>query len=126
MGLGHRFMSDQEQNQNNIGISLNIVDKNIELFLELQGNLILGRSYPHTSHFSGVDLTAFDAYSLEVSRNHAFLKYENDQLILIDNNSAHGTYLNEERLKPMKPYKVQVNDQICLGSLELVVTLIDS
>ena len=117
-------MTSQRDQHRTIAVSLQVVNKDTELFVELDNYLTLGRSYPQTSAFSGIDLTAFDAYTLDVSRNHAFLQFINDHIVIIDNHSTHGTFLNNVRLEPMKQYPIAINDHIRLGALELVVNVI--
>lgn len=94
----------------------------IELFVEINQLTKIGRSYPQIYDYDGIDLSAFDAYMLGVSRDHAFFKYIRDILVLIDNSSANGTQLNAQLLEPLTPYAIQAGDTVQLGSLEFIVT----
>jgi pSer/pThr/pTyr-binding forkhead associated (FHA) protein len=50
-----------------------------------------------------------------ISRRHAVLANRNNQVVIIDQHSTHGTYLNAEKLKPMEPAAVHNMDIITLG-----------
>lgn len=50
-----------------------------------------------------------------VSRNHAYLRYEQGSLWLTDQRSRNGTFLNKNRLKDV-PLRVNMGDQIQLGN----------
>ncbi len=94
----------------------------IELFVEINQLTKIGRSYPQIYDYDGIDLSAFDAYMLGVSRDHAFFKYMRGTLVLVDNSSANGTQLNAQLLEPMIPYAIEAGDTIQLGTLEFIVT----
>ncbi|MGJ3239143.1 MAG: FHA domain-containing protein [Anaerolineae bacterium] len=102
-------------------LGLYIIAQNIELVVDLHDLNIIGRSYPQNGQFEGIDFSAFDAYTLGVSRKHLILKRYDDQLLIIDNNSTNGTYLNDEKLKPLQAYQVQHDDHVRLGGLEIII-----
>ncbi len=70
-----------------------------------------------------VDLTEYHAHLLGVSRKHAVIRFSHEGPVLEDLNSQNGTWLNEERLDPNKPYPLRHSDQIRLGQLILFVYL---
>ncbi len=70
-----------------------------------------------------VDLTEYHAHLLGVSRKHAVIRFTHEGPILEDLNSQNGTWLNEERLAPNKPYPLRHSDQIRLGQLILFIYL---
>ncbi len=53
-----------------------------------------------------------------VSRKHAILKKENDNIFIKDNESKNGTFLNGKRIKFAK---VEKNDKIGIGSFEIEI-----
>lgn len=67
------------------------------------------------------DLSEFDAYEMGVSRSHALIKVVENKYVLIDLNSANGTWLNGDRLLPTKPHDLPSGAVIQLGRLKLVV-----
>jgi hypothetical protein len=83
--------------------------------------IILGR-HSHDNQPLTVDLTDYRAYTLGVSRRHAVINWTDDGYTLSDLGGANGTWLNRERLKPHKPYRLQTGDLILLGQLSLYVS----
>jgi|GEM_PF-1551768 len=102
-------------------IGLFIVSQNIELVVDLVDTNILGRSYPQNGYFDGIDFSAFDAYKLGVSRRHVILKRYGQQLLIVDNNSSNGTYLNRALLHPLQPYYLQNDDSVRMGALDFLI-----
>ncbi|MEE8349572.1 MAG: SpoIIE family protein phosphatase [Acidobacteriota bacterium] len=54
-----------------------------------------------------------------VSRHHAKLVRENDRYFIVDLNSSHGTYVNDDRIER---HQLKEGDQIRLGQVEVVFT----
>lgn len=104
-------------------LGLYVVARNLELVVDLLDINYIGRSYPQNGHFDGIDFSAFEAYTLGVSRQHAILKREGRKLFIIDNNSSNGTYLNRVMLQPLQAYHVQHDDNLRLGAFDLVIKL---
>lgn len=71
-----------------------------------------------------VDLSAYDAESMGVSRLHFSIEPDVDRLILRDLNSGNGTQLNGNRLKPEEAYRLASGDQIMAGLLRLDVNFV--
>src|SRR5436309_3061215 len=53
----------------------------------------------------------------QVSRVHARLELEHEQIAIVDLNSTNGTFVNGERLVPGQPRKLRAGDKICLGQI---------
>src|SRR3989338_6223778 len=51
-----------------------------------------------------------------ISRKHALLKKKGDAFYIVDQGSKHGTYVNGEKVPPMKPYQISEGDEIKIGS----------
>jgi pSer/pThr/pTyr-binding forkhead associated (FHA) protein len=87
------------------------------LVIELTDCLVLGRgdslSYPGMY----ADLSAYNAISSGVSRNHAVLHRINHTIAINDLGSANGTYLNGDRLVPQQVRFLRHGDEILLGKL---------
>ncbi|MBZ0292429.1 MAG: FHA domain-containing protein, partial [Anaerolineae bacterium] len=82
-------------------------------------DMILGRRDPTTGATPEVDLTPYAGYRMGVSRKHASLRLENNELNLWDLGSSNGTFLNGSRLTPHRPYTVRDGDEIRLGQMVL-------
>ncbi len=82
-------------------------------------DMILGRRDPTTGATPEVDLTTFAGYRMGVSRRHASLALENNQIGLWDLGSSNGTYLNGNKLTPHQPSPVRDGDEVRLGQMVL-------
>lgn len=87
------------------------------------GRVTLGRFDPDSTHRPDIDLTAFGAVELGVSRLHAAIDRVSGVLALIDLGSRNGTFINGVRLRPDEAYALHQNDVICLGKLVIYVSL---
>ncbi len=68
-----------------------------------------------------VDLTQFGALELGISRVHALIRQAKDGYQIIDLESSNGTWLENERLVPQKPYAVDSGDRIRMGRLNVLI-----
>lgn len=76
-----------------------------------QAVLGLGRRDADNQPQIDIDLVNFSG----ISRLHAFLYIEEEQLFIEDFNSRNGTFLNGYELIPLKRYEVHEGDSIRLG-----------
>lgn len=81
-----------------------------------EDEILLGRK--NITEQRVLDLSAFDAYALGVSRIHAALSVSGDRLFLEDRGSDEGTWLGDQLCMPFKRYEVLPGDMIRLGRLE--------
>lgn len=83
---------------------------------ELQaGNNLVGRWDPDTGAFPEVDLEADDPEA-KISRKHALIRIDGDQITVEDIGSLNGTYVNRgTRLAPGNPVALKNNDEIIVG-----------
>jgi hypothetical protein len=88
--------------------------------LNLIGSATLGRADDDNDSID-IELNPIDAAAKGVSRRHAVLARERDTVILIDQESTNGTYLNGQRLKPFERRVVRDGDEIRLANLTLRV-----
>jgi pSer/pThr/pTyr-binding forkhead associated (FHA) protein len=105
-------------------IGIQVVEADTELIIDLKESIVLGRSYPDTAVFHGVDLAPFEAYHSGVSRRHAVLCVQDDRLMLMDDHSANGTYVAGKRLEPGRLYPVRHGDEVQLGGMRLKFSII--
>lgn len=83
--------------------------------------IIMGRRDPNTGGMPDVDLTTYAGYRMGVSRRHAAIRLQDQQLNLSDLGSSNGTFLNGTRLNAHRPYQVKDGDEIRLGQMVLRV-----
>ena len=67
-----------------------------------------------------VDLTELDALELGVSRVHAMIRKIRDGYQIIDLDSSNGTWLENQRLIPQRPYQLDSGDRIRIGRLNML------
>lgn len=91
--------------------------------LALNGPLWIGRADPDQGFWPQVDLTDANAAELGVSRRHAVIDLTDQGPVLIDKNSANGTWIEEEQLLPLRPYVLQPLTRVRLGRLPLQLVL---
>lgn len=77
--------------------------------------LVIGRS--HETSSVDVDLTEHGAIDAGVSRRHALLRRQNETIVLVDLNSANGTFLNGQRIISNEPRILRDGDELRLGRL---------
>ena len=88
------------------------------LALPRSGQVTLGRIEEHDEeHQPDIDLEAYSANDLGVSRQHLELDTEADPPTVTDLDSFNGTFINGQRLTPHHAYPVQCSDEIRLGRL---------
>lgn len=92
-------------------------------FLPLIGSdeYTLGRVSSDQPILPDIDLTPYEAFPKGVSRLHATLHLEGDQLFITDLGSANGTRLNGRKLPPYKANRLADGDVIALGLIQMRV-----
>lgn len=98
-------------------VSFKIEQSNVELVFEVNDRILIGRSAQTDQMFQGIDLSPFNGHTFGVSRLHAEIRQKNQQIIIIDKNSANGTLLNDQKLKPEVPYVIRHGDKLGLGNM---------
>ncbi len=79
--------------------------------------MVIGRTHEDT--VVDIDLTEHGAMDAGVSRRHALLRRQNETIVLVDLNSANGTFLNGQRIVANEPRILRDGDEIRLGRLVL-------
>jgi hypothetical protein len=82
--------------------------------------IIVGRRDPASGSYPDIDLTKEGQVSGSVSRRHARITCDANQLYIEDLNSRNFTQLNGKRLEPGQKYPVKNGDEIRLGSVLLI------
>jgi len=83
----------------------------------------LGRVSEAQPIMPDIDLTPYQAYASGVSRLHAVIKREHEQVYVMDLGSSNGTYLNGKRLQPNTTQTLRHGDMLSLGKLKIQVLL---
>lgn len=86
----------------------------------------IGRLDPGKDIFPDIDLTEENTKTKAVSRRHARLFIRDNTIMLEDLDSLNGTFLNGERLPPFLAVNISDGDCIKLGTLKVVVSIVES
>jgi CheY-like chemotaxis protein len=91
--------------------------------LPVEKEVLIGRIDPNQTVYNGFDLTPFGGGELGVSRRHALISWEGNQLSVTDLNSDNGTILNGIRLPPEVPFKLETGDLLYIGHMKMKLRL---
>ncbi|MDX9992140.1 MAG: FHA domain-containing protein [Anaerolineales bacterium] len=91
-----------------------------EIAVVQEDKFVLGRSAEGIEE-TVVDLSAFGAYGLGVSRLHVLVQKTKKGYEISDMDSTNGSWLNDEELVPNKFYSIRSGDNIRMGKLYLIV-----
>ena len=102
------------------GIGIYVAGALKPYYLDMDKDLIVGRKLEAASE-AILDLSDLDGFNLGLSRRHAMLRRTESSYELTDLSSTNGTWLNNERLAPNKPYPFASGSQLRLGRMRLFV-----
>ncbi len=108
---------------NNNWVTLHLLDTGQVLPLSERNEFTLGRISEGQPIMPDIDLSPYQAYANGVSRLHAVIKREGNQVLLMDLGSSNGTYVNGKRLAPNAEQGLKNGDVIALGKLKVQVLL---
>jgi pSer/pThr/pTyr-binding forkhead associated (FHA) protein len=103
--------------------TLHFLDTGQSLPLAGSDEFTMGRSTERQPIPPDIDLSAYDAFSSGVSRRHATIRRRGSRVVLLDLDSANGTYVNGKRLGPRQEEPLANGDVIALGKLKIQVRL---
>ncbi len=83
--------------------------------------IILGRQGSKSSQEAVFDLTPYGADTRGVSRVHARVYSDGNQLLVEDMNSRNGTFINSKKLPPFEAHPIAHGDRLRLGNMVTVV-----
>jgi pSer/pThr/pTyr-binding forkhead associated (FHA) protein len=92
-----------------------------KLSFEEGTEVVLGRYDVTASPTPRFDLSHYGAREKGVSREHAMLRFERDQLTITDLKSVNGTFVNRIKIQPNQPHVLHNSDEIALGTLSIVI-----
>jgi len=84
-----------------------------------KSEILLGREDPVSNVFPDIDLTPHGGDEGGVSRRHARIFAQGNQLFVEDLNSTNYTYVNQQKLTPGQPHPLKDGDEIRLGKVRL-------
>jgi pSer/pThr/pTyr-binding forkhead associated (FHA) protein/ribosomal protein L40E len=102
------------------GVALYIPDHAQPIAIRAEEKITLGRKLEQTQE-DIIDLTPYGAFIHGVSRWHATINLAEGEYEVTDLNSTNGTWLNEQKLTPLKPYSLPSGSMLRLGKLRLLV-----
>lgn len=85
--------------------------------LPLDHEIQIGRSDSTHGYLPELDFTEDQGSALGVSRRHAVIQPTPEGILLIDEGSTNGTYLNGYHLPPQLPYPLHSGDEVRFGRL---------
>lgn len=104
------------------GIGIHVEGEPRPLYVPIYWQLIIGRTREDTSASQAfLDLSSMNAAAKGVSRRHAMIRRHTSGYEITDLSSTNGTWLNDEKLVPNKPYPFASGSQIRIGKLRLLV-----
>jgi FHA domain len=102
------------------GIAVYVEGASNPAYIDSNREFVIGRKVGTTSE-GLLDLSPSGGYHLGVSRRHAVIRRKEHAYEVVDLGSANGTWLNDERLLPHKPYPLDSGSHLRLGSMRLFV-----
>ena len=84
---------------------------------------MIGRADPEAGYWPQLDLTDDGGFEKGVSRQHALVRYIDQNAFLIDQGSANGTWLDGVQLEPQQEYPLPDSVQLRIGGLNVHVFL---
>lgn len=106
-----------------VGQNTFLISSNGVRFLLNKPVMIIGRPDPKSDIVIDVDLSPLDEKKV-VSRKHAVIRQEGQNIILVDARSRNGTWINETRLVPGEPCTLHSNDCVTFGNQNNGVSLL--
>jgi len=103
------------------GIAIYVEGTANPVFLSSDKEFIIGRKPEPESTEPILDLTKMDGFNMGISRRHATIRQVGSGYELVDLSSTNGTWLNDERLVPNKPYSLTIKSRLRLGRLRFLV-----
>lgn len=94
------------------------------LTFRVEDRVMIGRNVAGEAARVQVDLSPYDAEQLGVSRQHVQLAAEADRLMVVDQSSGNGSFLNNNRLKAGEGYRLNHGDTLMLGRMRIEVAIL--
>lgn len=103
------------------GIAIYAAGTSKPIYLHFDRELVFGRTDEKEFNDSLLDLTELGGYQMGISRRHAMIRRVETGYEIIDLASTNGSWLNNERLVPNKPYRLASGAQLRFGRMQLLI-----
>ena len=103
------------------GVAIYVAGSAKPVYLRFDKELVLGRKVEEPSEGNLLDLSELGGYAMGISRRHAMIRRGEAGYELIDLASTNGSWLNEQRLSPNKPYPLASGSQLRFGRMQLLI-----
>jgi hypothetical protein len=113
----NRFVNMLSQKYMVVKLVQHEFDAILLVYLLERQRVFIGRGDPELKPNVDIDLSAYGGRVKGVSRLHAALRRVDNQLAIVDLNSANGTYSNGTRLLPGQSHFLRSGDKLCFGKL---------
>jgi len=104
-------------------VSLHILEAGKVVPLEGRTEFTLGRAVEGQPILPDIDLSAYDAYTLGVSRLHAAVKIISQRVVVVDLGSSNGTRVNGQKIIPNGDFPLSHGDMLSLGKLKIQILI---
>jgi len=101
------------------GIAIYYAGTNKPIAIRTEDEFIIGRQTEETSE-SMLDLSDMDGFSFGMSRRHARIRRTQTGYEVIDLSSTNGTWMNDKRLVPNRPYPLESGSMLRLSRIRLL------
>ncbi len=91
--------------------------------LDLSTPIWIGRADPDAEFMPQLDLTGDGGMELGVSRRHALIRKNEQELVLMDQHRVNGTWIDQKRLDPEQPYPLSPTVQVRFGRMLVIIIL---
>jgi hypothetical protein len=102
-------------------VTLDVLGTDEKVQIPTQGHISLGRADKDSNWQPTIDLSPYGATDQGVSRMHADLFFESDQVFVLELGSANGTRLNGNKVTMGVAQQIRDGDQLELGRMRLCV-----
>ena len=85
----------------------------------LNKEVLLGRLDPVNDNYPDVDLVEYDGLEQGVSRRHARIICQQDEIMIEDLGSVNGSFVNGEQLMPYLAHSLKNEDVLQLGKMRI-------
>jgi pSer/pThr/pTyr-binding forkhead associated (FHA) protein len=118
--------STRELGTGTLGVSreiLILIHNRVErVILAEESHCLLGRFENRPAPRSNfLDLSRYDSQTRAVSRIHAQLHMDSNQVYITDLDSTNGSFVNEKRIPAHSAVKLRSGDELMLGKLRVIV-----
>ena len=103
------------------GIAIYIAGTAKPVFICSDKEFVVGRKMGEDSSDPILDLSEFGGFNMGISRRHATIRRTETGYEIIDLSSTNGTWLNDNRLIPDKPYPLANGSQLRVGRMRFLV-----